>query len=206
MRYKPYVVAAFLLLLVPLAAQAPPTGTGRAGPTVWIGASVSIFNPDYGCADNSPFSCGEHQLIGVVPHLDTSSLILGRIGLEGEARLLLFHGPDFMVQYSYLGGPRVRLFRKDKLLLTGKFLVGQGHLDITPLLGDGSYFAYAPGGAIDYRFARYLSARIDYEYQRWPSYKCWKCGDGGVGGLTPNGFSFGVSYAIHRAGTEPNPN
>ena len=141
MRNKLYVVAAFLLLLVPLAAQAPPSGMGGAGPTVWIGGSVAFFNPDYGCADSSPFSCGEHQLIGVVQHLDTSSLILGRIGLEGEARLMLFHGPAFMVQYSYLGGPRVRVFRKDNLLLTGKFLLGRAHLDITPRLGDGSYFA-----------------------------------------------------------------
>jgi len=197
---------AFSMLLVPLAAQAPPSGMGGAGPTAWIGASVSIFNPDWGGADSSPFSCGEHQLIGVVPHLDTSSLILGRIGLEGEARLLLFHGPAFMVQYSYLGGPRVRLFRHNKFLLTGKFLLGQAHLDVAPKIGSGSYFAYAPGGAIDYRFARYVSARIDYEYQIWPGYKCYLCGDGGAGGLTPNGFSFGVSYAIHRDSSEPNIN
>ena len=203
---KFYVVTVFLWLLVPLAAQAPPSAAGGVGPTVWIGASVSTFNPDYGCADDSPFSCGEHQLIGVVPHLDTSSFILGRIGLESEARLMLFHGPSFMVQYSFMGGPRVRLFRHKNLLFTGKFLLGLAHLDIAPGLGDGSYFAYAPGAAIDYRFAKYVSARIDYEYQRWPGFPCWKCGDGGVGGLTPNGFSFGVSYAIHRAGAEPNPN
>jgi hypothetical protein len=203
---KFYFVAAFALLSVPLAAQAPPSAEVRSGATAWIGASVSTFNPDYGCADSSPFSCGEHQLIGVVPHLDTSSFLFGRIGVECEARLMLFHGPNYMVQTSYMGGPRVRLFRYKEFLLTGKFLLGYAHLDITPLLGDGGYFAYAPGGAIDYRFLNYLSARIDYEYQRWPGYKCFKCGDGGAGGLTPNGFSFGVSYAIHRAGTEPNPN
>lgn len=199
-------VAAFPLLLAPLGAQAPPSAESGVPTTLWIGASVSTFNPDYGCPNSSPFSCGQHQLIGVVPHLDTSSFLFGRIGVEGEARLLLFHGPIAMVQYSYLGGPRVRLFRYRDVVLTGKFLVGWAHLDVSPGLGDGGYFAYAPGAAIDYRLKPFISARIDYEYQRWPGYSCFKCGNGGSGGLTPNGFSFGVSYAIHRAGTIPNPN
>jgi hypothetical protein len=207
MRNKLFIVSAFLLLVVPLAAQAPPAGGGRVGPTVWVGASVSMFNPDYGCVDNSPFSCGEHLLLGVMPHVDTSSFIFRRIGLEGEARLLLFHGQDFMTQYSFMGGPRVRIFRTKNLLFTGKFLIGSAHFDIAaPLLGTGSYFAYAPGAAIDYRITKYVAARIDYEYQRWPGWACFECGDGGRGGLTPNGFSIGVSYAIHKAGTEINPN
>jgi hypothetical protein len=102
---------------------------------------------------------------------------------------------------------RVRIFRHNNFLFTGKFLIGYAHLDVKPGLGDGSYFAYAPGGAIDYRFGRYLAARIDYEHQRWPEFPCWhSCANGATGGLTPNGFSFGVSYAIHRSGEDINPN
>src|SRR4051812_20609456 len=195
--------AAFLLWLVPLAAQVAPAGeAGGGGVGFWIGASISTFNPDYGCADDSPFSCGEHQLIGVSPYLDTNYFLFDRVGAEGEMRFLLWHGPATLIQTSYLAGPRVRLFRYGNLNLNAKFLLGQAHLDVPGhLLGGGSYFAYAPGIAIDYRVATHVAVRVEYEYQRWPGYKCWRCGDGGVGGLNPNGLSSGVSYAIHRSGT-----
>lgn len=203
---KLYLAGVFLSALASLAAQAPPSAEGGIPTTLWIGASVSTFNPDYGCPNSSPFSCGEYQLIGIVPHLDTSSFLFRRIGAEAEARLMLWHGPIYMVQYSYLGGPRVRLVRFRDVLVTGKFLLGLAHLDVSPGLGDGSYFAYAPGAAVDYRFKPFIAARIDYEYQRWPEYPCFRCSNPGSGGLTPNGFSFGISYAIHKSGTEPNPN
>jgi hypothetical protein len=153
-----------------------------------------MFNPDYTCGGDSPFHCWNHQLLGIVTHLDTSSLILGRIGFEAEARFMLWHNPTDMVQTSYMGGPRVRIFRHKNLLFTGKFVLGYANLDIAPLLGHGGYFAYAPGAAIDYRVARYWAVRIDYEHQRWPNFPCWhSCGSSGtVGGLTPNGFTYGV--------------
>ena len=200
---KLYIVAAFPLILVPLAAQAPPSAEG-SGLTFWTGASVSFFNPDYGCGNNTPVSCWGNMLIGLGPYLDTSSFLFGRIGVEGEARFLRWHGPVSMTQDSYMGGPRVRLFRYKGLHFTGKFLFGLAHLDVpAPLLGGGSYFAFAPGADIDYRLARRLSARVGYEYQRWPEYKRFQ---GCCGGLTPNGFSVGISYAIHGSGTVPNLN
>src|SRR6266567_1619159 len=198
---KFYFAAAFLLVMVPLAAQVPPAAEGgRAGISLWIGASISTFNPDYGCPNSSPFSCWEHHLIGVGPYLDTNYFLFDRIGAEGEARLLLFHGPGTLIETSYLAGPRMRLFRSGNLNLNAKFLVGQAHLDVPGLLlGGGSYFAYAPGVAIDYRVAPYIAVRVEYEYQRWPGYKPFKSGSGALGGLTPNGLSFGVSYAIHSS-------
>jgi hypothetical protein len=200
MRRKLYLIFAFSLSLVPLAAQAPPSarGTGGGGVTLWIGGSVSTFNPDYGCLDSSPFSCGKGQLIGVGPYFDTSPVLFGRIGLEGEVRLGLFHGPATLVENSYLGGLRARIFRYRNVNLAGKFLLGQGHLDVpAPALGGGNYFAYAPGATIDTIVRKHMSVRVEYEYQNWPGYKCFKCGNGGTGGLTPNGFSFGFGYAFH---------
>ena len=195
---KIYLVAVFALFMAPLAAQVAPAGEGSATPiSFWIGASISTFNPDYGCANSSPFSCGEHQLIGVSPYLDTNYFLFDRIGAEGEARLLLWHGPATLIETSYLGGPRMRLFRTGNLNLNAKILVGSGHLDVPGhLLGAGSYFVYAPGAAIDYRIAAHLAARVEYEYQIWPGYGCFKCSNGS-GGLTPNGFSFGLAYAVH---------
>jgi len=199
MRKKLYFVTAFLLLSVPLAAQIAPSA-GGTGITIWVGASLFTFNPDYGCADNSPFSCGEHQIIGVAPYVDTSSFMFRRIGLEGEARMGLFHGPVTLIENSYLGGPRVRIFRYRDLSFSGKFLLGQGHLDVpAPALGGGNYFVYAPGAIFESRVAKYVNVRVEYEYQRWPGFKCFQCSNSGSGGLTPNGFGFGVSYAIHTS-------
>jgi hypothetical protein len=154
-----------------------------------------MFNPDYGCSSSSPFSCWEHELIGVGPYAYTSPILFGRVGAEGELRLLFWHGPSTLIQYSYLGGPRVRIFHHKKVELAGKFLVGGAQLDVpAPLIGGGSYFVYAPGATVDYRIAKHVSARFEYEYQVWPAYPAFR---GGSGGLTPNGFSVGMSYGIH---------
>lgn len=195
MRKVLYLLAAFPLLSVSLAAQVAPAGQEPgAGVNYWIGASVSTFNPDYGCANGSPFSCGGSQIIGAGTYLDTNFFLLGKIGLEGEVRFMLWNGPNTLTENSYLGGLRVRLFHHGDLNFVGKFLVGEGQLDVPGHeIGNGSYFAFAPGAAIDYRLTRHVSARVEYEYQRWPSYPAFR---GGGGGLTPNGFSFGVSYKI----------
>jgi opacity protein-like surface antigen len=195
------LAAAFLLLSVSSAAQVAPAGQQPgAGLNWWIGASVSTFNPDYGCPDGSPFSCGAHQIIGVGPYLDTNFFLLGKIGFEGEIRFMLWHAPGTLNENSYLGGPRVRLFHRGNLNFAGKYLVGVGQLDVPGHdIGSGTYFAFAPGAAIDYRVARNVAARVEYEYQRWPSYPVFM---GGSGGLTPNGFSFGVSYKISSSHSE----
>ncbi len=188
-----YLIALCFLLSLPLTAQTSPSGEGH-GVSIWLGLSVSSFNPDYGCAHNSPFACWNHQLIGISPYADTSAFLLGRIGAEGEARFLRWHGPSDMTIDSYMAGPRVRLWNNRKLLFSGKFLVGNARLTLAPPV-NGNYFALAPGCAADYRVAKHLSTRIDYEYQRWPGFKGVHSGPG-HGGLTPNGLSVGFSYAL----------
>ena len=97
-----------------------------------------------------------------------------------------------------MAGPRVALFHKNKFIFSGKFMIGSAHLSVpSGAHGAGTYLAYAPGGAIDYRLAKRVFARVDYEYQIWPSFKGAQTGRG-HGGLTPNGLSVGVSYAIFR--------
>jgi hypothetical protein len=195
MRKNLYILAFSLLLCVPLVAQTSPSAEGP-GVSFWVGASVSMFNPDYGCSSNSPFSCWDHQLIGLGPYLDTSSFLFGRISAEGEAHFMRWHGPAELTEDSYLAGPRVRIYHHKNLHLTGKFLLGAGRFTVPPPnVGTGNYFVCAPGAAMDYRVARRLSARLDYEYQFWPSFKGLATGSG-HGGLTPNGLSLGVSYAI----------
>ena len=193
-----YLFAVLTLSVVPSAGQVAPAGEGgRTGIALWVGASISTFNPDYGCPNSSPFSCWDHHLIGIGTYLDTNYFLFDRVGAEGEVRLLLWHGPATLIEDTYMAGPRVRLFRARDMNLNAKFLVGRADLDVpAPAIGGGGYFAYAPGVAIDYRLTRHLAARVEYEYQRWTGYKPFKSGANGPGGLTPSGFSFGVSYAI----------
>src|SRR5215469_370223 len=170
MREKLYLLVATFVLSVPLAAQAPPSAGAGEGISVWVGASVFTFNPDYGCgatgaSNSNPFSCWDHHLVGVGPYVDTNSFLFGKIGFEGEARLGLWHGPATLIENTYLGGPRVKIFHYRQVYFNGKFLLGHGHMDVPDhLIGQGGYFVYAPGLAIDFPVGNHVAARVEYEY------------------------------------------
>jgi hypothetical protein len=185
-----------LLMSTVLFAQSTPPGEGPwRGVPVWFGAEFSTFNPDYGCANNSPFACWNHHLAGVASYVYANN-IFKVLGVEGEARILPWGGPGYLTQSSLLAGPRLGFWRYKRFLLDGKVLLGEGRIVLRDgIPGSGYYFAYAPGLVLDYRVSHRLSARFDYEYQRWPSFKG---GSTGAGGLTPNGLSFGVSYMLLR--------
>jgi hypothetical protein len=184
------LISSCLVLSATLFAQSLPSAE-RGGVSVWVGAEVSTFNPDYGCSDASPFTCWDHHLWGIAPFVDVNRLIFQRLGAEGEARFMPWNGPAGLTQSNYLAGPRFGLVHfRNRYFFSGKFLMGLGHLDATSNgVGSGNYFAYAPGAVFEARVKKRLSARVDYEYQIWPSFL-------GGGGLTPNGFSFGLSYAL----------
>ncbi len=187
-----YVVAVCCLLPVPLVSQSHPSAEGGPG-SIRVGVSFSTFNPDYGCSSNSPLTCWQNHVMGFAPYLATRPILFDRIGAEGQARFLVWHGPTGLTETSYMAGPDVRAARFGALSLSAKLLLGVGRFSVpAPQIGTGSYFAYAPGGVADYRMARRVTARIDYEYQRWPSFS----GLNGKHGLTPNGLSVGISYAI----------
>lgn len=190
-----YVLACCLLFSIPLTAQSTWSAEG-SGISVWVGASISSFNPDYGCTDSSPWTCLDHQLLGISPYVQTSALMFHRVGAEGQARFLHWRGPSSLTESSYMAGPRVALYRKRNFIFSGKFMIGSARISLpSPAPGSGTYLAYAPGGSVDYRLSKRLFARVDYEYQIWPNFKGSATG-GGHGGLTPNGLSLGLSYAI----------
>ncbi|MGB7137283.1 MAG: outer membrane beta-barrel protein [Acidobacteriaceae bacterium] len=192
-----------LLLLLPAAllAQSPRSVVGgEAG--LWAGGEVSTFNPDWGCASNSPFSCASNQLIGLTALFDFNAH--ARWGAEGEARWLHWHGLGGEIESNYLIGPRYRFFEYHRLNGWAKVEAGGGWITTpgypnAPGSLKGSYFAFAPGGTLDYHLSPRLSLRGDYEYQIWPSFQgSPTVGSTGVishnNGLTPNGFSVGVAY------------
>lgn len=190
-----FLFVAGLLFSVPSIAQTLPSGEAP-GLSIWVGATVSTFNPDYGCSDNAVYACWGGHLWGISPYASTNTFLFGRIGAEAQAHFLRWHGPANLTETTYMAGPRVQLFRRRQLILSGRFLAGGARFSVpAPSVGTGSYFAMAPGASLDYRMSRRMSARLEYEYQMWPSFKG---SGGGSGGLTPNGLSLGLSYAIRR--------
>lgn len=193
----------FLWIVIPSLglAQAPQSAVGgNAG--MWATGEISIFNPDFGCPGASPFSCGSGQLLGLTALFDFNAT--SRWGAEGEARWLLWHGVGGEKESNYLLGPRYRVYQRGQFDLWPKLMLGGGWITTPgyPQAGTlkGSYFAIAPGVTADYRLNNRWSVRADYEYQFWPSFAGPPTFNSAGQvlqhnhGLTPNGFSVGVSY------------
>jgi hypothetical protein len=182
-----------LLLLSPAVfAQSVPAAEGP-GRSIWVGVEGSTFNPDWGCVSSSPFSCWDHQLLGIAAFADANHLI-GKIGAEGEGRWLNWRGPGNDVkEANYLVGPRYPVFSGRKFSANVKFLAGGATFN-HKRYGSEGWAAFVPGGTVGYRFSPRFLIRADYEYQMWPGF----VGKHGANGLTPNGFSVGVSYRLFR--------
>lgn len=198
-----FLVAACLFLAsTALSAQSQWSAEGPVPRSVWIGAEISMFNPDYGCSNASPFTCGSNQLLGLAPFVDANHLIFQRLGVEGKAQFLHWRGPgNGLTEASYLAGPKFGLWRfRRSALFSGKVLVGEGNITLPSHgAGDGYHFAFAPGFMADIKLNERVFARAEYEYQIWPFFKSYPTATTtGTGGLTPNGFSFGIGYSFQR--------
>ena len=174
--------AALVLLPMSVLGQAAPAVRGGI-PTLTAGGYYSNFYSDY-----NPVHLG-----GAGVYVDWNLLARFRLGVEGEARWLRFNQLQGSYEDNYLVGPRYYR-RFGKFEPYAKFLMGAGELEFNSNQGHGGYFAYVPGGGLDYRLTRHLTIRvIDYEYQFWPS----ALGGGyPSNGLNPHGFTFGAGYRI----------
>lgn len=189
------------LLIAPAAvlAQAPRSAVG-GNSTLWAGGEISSFNPDYECSSSIPFNC--QSLVGFAAFFDFN--VTPKWGAEGEARWLHWNGTGGEVESSYLAGGRYRLFRYGRLTGWGRMLAGAGLITTPnfPVAGSlrGSYFALAPGGTVEFPLTDRISLRGDYEYQFWPAFAGppTYSSTGALvqhnNGLTPNGFSVGLTY------------
>ena len=189
-----------LLLSATALAQSPESAVG-GNSSIWAGGEISSFNPDYSCGSNAPFGCSS-QIVGPTAFFDFN--VEPKWGAEGEARWLHWNGPNGQIESNYLVGGRYRVARYWRFDGWLKFLVGAGLITTPgfPAAGSlkGSYFAYTPGGTLDYRLTRNISVRGDYEFQIWPAFAgppTYNSSGTLVehnNGLTPNGFSLGISY------------
>lgn len=181
---KVFLVGLFLSAASVFAQVAPSVTGGEA--VLMAGGEVSGFNPDYG---------GSH-LLGLGATFDFN--FTPKIGMVGEARWLHFHnsGDGGETQSNYLVGAKYRFWQYKKLDFNAKFLVGGVWITFPLNIGTGSYFAYAPGGFVDYRLSRRFRARGGYEYQFLPSAP--NIPGQPNDGLQPRGWTAGIEYVILR--------
>lgn len=179
----------FLLLIpsvalscTPVHAQVVRSANGET-PHIWVGAEYSNFRPDYGV----------FRLPGLGIYANTN--LIGRFGVEGEARFLNFTKPAGLTQKSFLIGPNATVFHYKHFSGNIRFVGGVGFVTYPNGIGYGSYFEFAPAGDVEYQFSHKWKARFDYEHQFIPSAP----GLPGqpTNGLTPAGYSGGISYRIH---------
>jgi len=177
------------LLLAVIALASPKYAESQVAPSayadrhaLWVGGEYSTFQPDW----------GRNRMAGLGVYADWN--IAHRVAAEGEVRFLRFNEFEGENESSYLLGPKVRLLDWRGFHPYGKVLFGVGTINYPNDFGSGTYFAFAPGGGVDYRFAHRWSARAEYEYQIWPNAP----GIPGLpdNGITPHGFSFGVAYKL----------
>ncbi|HEY0759181.1 MAG TPA: outer membrane beta-barrel protein [Acidisarcina sp.] len=184
---KKYLALGTLLLSSGLAhAQVVAASTGGR-PALYAGGYYSNFNSDF----KEPTIAKTPRLSGAGVFVDWN--VFGKLGVEGEARFLRFNQTNDFHSDHYLVGPRYSI-RRGNYRPYVKLLLGAGELNFPYSLAHGGYFDLAAGGGLDYRLSRRFGLRGDYEYQFWPT------APGLPGapshGLSPNGFSAGISYRI----------
>ncbi len=179
-----------LLLLAPLFlkpsyAQVSPASTGFER-RLWAGVEFSNFQNDYVKYIRSD---------GIGFYGDY--LITRHFGVEGEVRLLDLNNVLGLTEQTYMAGPIINVYQYHHFTAYGKFLIGVGKANYPFNIGFGSYLAYEPGGGVEYRLNSRFKLRGEYDYQLWP-------GAPGIeitaprpsSGLTPKGYSGGISYRI----------
>lgn len=202
---KYLILSLMFLTSCALMAQSPESGWESKN-SLQAGAELSVFNPDFYCTSNSPLNCGTKGLSllkGVGFFVDYNLHV--RYGTEAEFRWLNWGGPNGHVESTYLVGPRYRLYRTGRFDLWGKFLIGDGAITTqyygepgAAPVGDtfkGSVGTFAPGLSLDYHLTGRVSARVDYEFQRWPNFAVQPPHNHGI---SPNGLSYGVVYTLIR--------
>jgi len=182
---KLFVVSLFLAATTAAYSQVAPSIRGGES-ALWAGGEFSGFNPDY----------GSERLYGIGANFDLN--LTPKIGVIGETRWLHWHnsGDGNETQSDYLAGGKYRFYRWGKFELNAKFLVGGVWIRYPGDIGNGSYFALAPGAFVDYRLTSRFKLRGGYEYIDLPSAP--NIPGQPNHGLTPNGFTIGVEYGIFR--------
>ncbi len=152
---------------------------------LYAGVEGSDFKPDY-----NPIA---GRLIGYGFFGDY--MVSRYFGAEGEIRLLDVNKPDGQTQKNFLVGPIVDAYRYHRFTGYAKLLLGVDTIHYPNAEGYGTYFAMAPGGGVEYQLSARFKLRGEYEYHFIPSAPGFP--NMPSNGLTPSGYSGGISYRIY---------
>ena len=156
-------------------AQVVPAGDA-GGLNVFAGGTASGFLVQY----------GERKMLGVSAFVDVDTR--RPIGLEGEARWLIFHQTAQVRTTTWLAGLRYHR-AMGKFQIYAKGLVGVGEFNFPYNSAHGSYLVIAPGGGVDFRMTNRIRLRLaDAEYQYWPQFT--------FGPMSSYGVSAGIRVRV----------
>ncbi|MDR3727598.1 MAG: outer membrane beta-barrel protein [Terracidiphilus sp.] len=129
---------------------------------------------------------GERKMLGITGFVDLDTR--RHLGIEGEARWLVFHQTADVHATTYAIGPRYHL-NKGRFQPYAKALVGIGQFNFPYNYASGNYLVVAPGAGVDYRLNNRIRLRLaDFEYQYWPQFT--------YGAMTSVGVSTGIRVRI----------
>ena len=172
------LTSAVLLSFAPaLQAQALPTATRSTN--IEVGAGVLRLEPDY--VDDPNY--------GIFVWADYA--FRRYFGVEAEANFGGLEAKDDIGENTYFIGPR-GTYHFRKATLFAKVMFGRGTITNQAYgfnNASSSYNAYSFGAGVDYRLYRFINGRVQYEEQKWPSFKPHT--------LSPSQVSVGVAYVFH---------
>lgn len=116
------------------------------------------------------------------------------IGFEAHVRFLNFNSWNGETQQNYLAGPRYTFLRNNKWRPFAMFQAGIVRIQYPFSMGNGTSFAMAPSGGLEYRLNHKWSVRAVYEYQFLANSPDFT--NEPKFGIKPNGGFAGVSYRI----------
>jgi opacity protein-like surface antigen len=117
-------------------------------------------------------------------------------GVEGDFRHARANGDTTIYERTYEVGPRLFMTR-GMTSPYAKFMVGRGVYNFHNSIANVAYNLYSYGGGADFRVARSLNVRADYELQNWIGFP--------LGTLHPSVITVGVAYHFNSHGAPDFP-
>lgn len=117
-------------------------------------------------------------------------------GVEGDFHHARADEDNTVYERTYEAGPRLFVTR-GAWTPYAKLLVGRGVYNFHDGVANIAYNLYTYGGGVDYRIARSLNVRADYELQNWVNFP--------LGTLHPSVVTIGVAYHFNGRGAPDYP-
>jgi hypothetical protein len=180
---RPLGKAAFPVILLAVCLALARTASGQVVPAADAGGLMLSAGAT---ASGYYLQYGERKMLGVTGFVDADTK--RRLGIEGEARWLVFHQTNDVHASTYTIGPRYHV-NIGRFQPYAKGLVGIGEFNFPYNYAHGSYLVVTPGGGVDFSLNRRIHLRIaDVEYQYWPQFT--------FGAMSSFGVSSGVRVRI----------